>query len=190
MDKEKIIDLVNDIVVEAVSHGGDAGGSYGSNEEDLVSIMNDLITYLDVNDVYEVRGDNPQIVRKVSYFDEITKVLGAIHKKAPQVRFNQLISNLHSNFVKQNPLSVKTMYIDTHLSTESMKSEKVRVTVPELFYVSDERFLDFLKQELASMGEVRPKGIVEGLIDKSTEEIDQLNKETIAEQIKKPLRYL
>ena len=37
-----LIDYINKIIEESVIHGGDAGGSYNTNEEDLVSIMTEF----------------------------------------------------------------------------------------------------------------------------------------------------
>ena len=37
------IRIINNIVVQAIIHGGDPGGSYDTNEENLVSALNDLL---------------------------------------------------------------------------------------------------------------------------------------------------
>ena len=37
------IRIINNIVVQAIIHGGDPGGSYDTNEENLVSVLNDWL---------------------------------------------------------------------------------------------------------------------------------------------------
>lgn len=60
-DKEKQIELINDIIFNAIQHGSDGGGSYDQNYEGLT---NSLIAWLDYNQVigYEIgeteRKDN------------------------------------------------------------------------------------------------------------------------------------
>lgn len=43
MDIKKEIDLINDIVFNAVMHGADGGGSYNSNEDGLKQTLNTWI---------------------------------------------------------------------------------------------------------------------------------------------------
>lgn len=37
------IQLINEVIANAVLHGGDKGGSYDSNEEELLRVMNKLL---------------------------------------------------------------------------------------------------------------------------------------------------
>ena len=61
MDIKKEIDLINDIVFNAVMHGSDGGGSYDSNEDGLKQALNIWIKEKNLVDytVEEVeRSDN------------------------------------------------------------------------------------------------------------------------------------
>lgn len=52
-NKEELIQLISEVVEEATEHGGDAGGAYCSNPDDLVTSINDLLIYLELDDEYE-----------------------------------------------------------------------------------------------------------------------------------------
>lgn len=73
---EKEIEIINRIIVEAIVHGSDGGGSYNMNEENLIS---SIVSWLEFNGIandYEVKevekvqtcwgfyGCIPQIVKK------------------------------------------------------------------------------------------------------------------------------
>lgn len=70
------IDLINQIVTEAVWHGADCGGIYSQNEKALLKALNDWLAYKSLNNKYEVHNisvrtsdhielpEIPQIVKK------------------------------------------------------------------------------------------------------------------------------
>ena len=49
------IKLINKIIFEAIKHGGDSGGPYLTNEDGLVSKINNLLYVECMTDEYEVR---------------------------------------------------------------------------------------------------------------------------------------
>lgn len=72
----KEINLINQIVAEAVWHGADCGGAYYQNEEALSEALNDWLGYKSLDDEYEIHNIDvrtadrtglsniPQIVKK------------------------------------------------------------------------------------------------------------------------------
>lgn len=69
LDETLLIIHINEIVIEAIIHGGDAGGPYGSNEEGLTKSLDDLIDLLKLSKECEVsvESGNPQIVYKEDF---------------------------------------------------------------------------------------------------------------------------
>ena len=55
-DKAILTDYINKIIREAIDHGGDLGGPYFSNGEDLHNAMRSLKTWLSLKD-YIICGD-------------------------------------------------------------------------------------------------------------------------------------
>lgn len=51
------IELINRIITEAIDHGGDPGGPYFSNPENLRSVINDFLTINKLQDRYFVNED-------------------------------------------------------------------------------------------------------------------------------------
>lgn len=51
---EHEIDLINNILEQAVRHGADDGGSYDNNEGNLFDALNDWLKYRKLIDKYEV----------------------------------------------------------------------------------------------------------------------------------------
>lgn len=47
---EEEIELINDIIVEAICHGADSGGSYDSNEEDLILSIQKWLDFKGIKD--------------------------------------------------------------------------------------------------------------------------------------------
>jgi hypothetical protein len=54
MNIEDEINLINDIIDNAVSHGGDGGGSYDSNGYDLESSIRQWLDYKGLSEEYTV----------------------------------------------------------------------------------------------------------------------------------------
>ena len=49
------IKLINKIIFEAIKHGGDYGGPYFTNEDGLLSAINNLLGIESVADKYEIQ---------------------------------------------------------------------------------------------------------------------------------------
>ena len=49
------IKLINKIIFEAIKHGGDSGGPYFTNEDNLISSINKLLDIECIADKYEVQ---------------------------------------------------------------------------------------------------------------------------------------
>ena len=52
------IELINRLITEAINHGGDPGGPYFSNPEDLRSVINDFLIVNKLQDHYFVNEDH------------------------------------------------------------------------------------------------------------------------------------
>ena len=57
MDIAKLVDLLNQLIEEAVEDGGDAGGAYHQNQDGLTKAINDLLEFFGLSD-YEVVETN------------------------------------------------------------------------------------------------------------------------------------
>lgn len=55
MNKE--IEIINKIIVEAVMHGADSGGSYDSNEKNLIDAVEEWLELKDFGYEYTVKKD-------------------------------------------------------------------------------------------------------------------------------------
>ena len=51
---EKEIEMINRIIVEAVMHGADSGGSYDSNEKNLIGTMKEWLEFKGLSNRYIV----------------------------------------------------------------------------------------------------------------------------------------
>ena len=49
-DTEFLVQLVNDVVKEAIRHGGDSGGAYFTNHKNLFRELTDLRNWLGLDD--------------------------------------------------------------------------------------------------------------------------------------------
>ena len=61
MDKE--IEMINKIIVEAVMHGADAGGSYDSNEKNLTGSMKEWLELKGLSNRYGVDKNSEVVTR-------------------------------------------------------------------------------------------------------------------------------
>ena len=50
---EKEIELINDLIVQAIKHGGDGGGTYFSNENGLISAINAWLKFKGIMNKYQ-----------------------------------------------------------------------------------------------------------------------------------------
>ena len=48
------IELMNDILEQAVAHGADQGGSYSQNEENLIAAVNNWLKFRDLEGVFVI----------------------------------------------------------------------------------------------------------------------------------------
>ncbi|MEE3324382.1 MAG: hypothetical protein VZR33_03530 [Methanosphaera sp.] len=75
-NEKKNINFINNIIIQAIIHGGDAGGPYCCNEEELYNSIKQLIIQNNLEHDYEIAflridgyGDKfPQIVLKGELF--------------------------------------------------------------------------------------------------------------------------
>jgi tellurite resistance protein len=61
MNKE--IEIINKIIVEAIQHGADAGGSYDSNEKNLITAVEEWLELKDFGYEYAVKK-NVEVMTK------------------------------------------------------------------------------------------------------------------------------
>lgn len=54
---EEVVDMLNQLIEEAVMDGGDAGGAYNQNQDGLTKAINDLLDFFGLSD-YEVVETN------------------------------------------------------------------------------------------------------------------------------------
>lgn len=52
---EKEIELINNIIANAIIHGADSGGSYEQNEEDLTKAVNEWLKFNRVSHKYALK---------------------------------------------------------------------------------------------------------------------------------------
>lgn len=52
---EKEIELINNIIAEAIIHGADSGGSYEQNEEDLTKAVNEWLKFKSISHKYTLK---------------------------------------------------------------------------------------------------------------------------------------
>lgn len=52
---EKEIEMINRIIVEAVMHGADSGGSYDSNEKNLTETMKEWLEFKGLSNRYIIK---------------------------------------------------------------------------------------------------------------------------------------
>ena len=51
---EHIVEALNDVINEAIYHGGDSGGAYYTNSEDLMYSVNRLLSVLNLDTEYKI----------------------------------------------------------------------------------------------------------------------------------------
>lgn len=62
-NKTEIIKYLNNVLTEAIYHGGDGGGAYFSNEEALLKSLNELLDYLKLSNVCEISKDKYDMIQ-------------------------------------------------------------------------------------------------------------------------------
>ena len=50
MEKEKIVEILNDLISQSIWHGADLGGSYNQNEEKLTRSIQSAIDYFGLDE--------------------------------------------------------------------------------------------------------------------------------------------
>lgn len=75
--------------------------------------------------------------------DEILKIIAELWKENPNLRFNQLISNLNSEYDTYTGRKHGAWYIDTRFP--DYPSERY---ITDLYYLGDEKYLEFLKTKI------------------------------------------
>lgn len=54
MNKELVVKALNNLIEQAVCDGGDPGGAYHQNEDELVKAMNEILAILDLDKEYSI----------------------------------------------------------------------------------------------------------------------------------------
>ncbi len=52
---KKETEIINKIIVEAIRHGADSGGSYDSNEKNLITTIEEWLEFRDLSSDYAVK---------------------------------------------------------------------------------------------------------------------------------------
>ena len=63
---EKFLDWVNEIISEAIEHGGDSGGAYFSNKEGLLNTMKQFLRWSGLHNTYGIMYEDgwPRFYKK------------------------------------------------------------------------------------------------------------------------------
>lgn len=59
----KFVEIINELVEESILHGGDPGGPYYCNEENVIEQLNKLIEYCGLTEYKIESGDIPKIIK-------------------------------------------------------------------------------------------------------------------------------
>ena len=57
MNIEKHIEILNNLIYESVEHGGDAGGAYYSNTENILKAINEYLKFFHLEDSYVIKTE-------------------------------------------------------------------------------------------------------------------------------------
>lgn len=66
---EQEVNLINNMIVQAILHGADSGGSYDMNEENLINAICDWIKFKQIQKNYEICIDAKVILDDTSYLE-------------------------------------------------------------------------------------------------------------------------
>ena len=55
MNIEKHIEILNNLIYESVKHGGDAGGAYYSNTENVLKAIKEYLKFFHLEDSYVIK---------------------------------------------------------------------------------------------------------------------------------------
>ena len=69
-DKQALVDLINNIIDEAIIHGGDSGGAYCRNSKDLLEILKKALVFFELSE-YEIDQDKEYEDEEVGGFMKI-----------------------------------------------------------------------------------------------------------------------
>ena len=105
---EKEINIVNNFIEQSIYHGGDSGGPYFSNEEELVEVIKIYLEYKGISDEYEIGWDRfhniPHIEKKEITMDQIKfkkEYENRILNSTTHITEDQLIEDI-SDFIEYN----------------------------------------------------------------------------------------
>lgn len=70
---ENEIKNINQIIIESVIHGADSGGSYDSNENNLINSINNWLELKDLKGKYEVKEVEVHIRKRLWFIHQIVK---------------------------------------------------------------------------------------------------------------------
>lgn len=54
MNKKELVAMLNNVIEEAIMHGGDSGGPYYSNNKNLMESVRNILTFLEIDDIYKI----------------------------------------------------------------------------------------------------------------------------------------
>jgi hypothetical protein len=84
-------------------------------------------------------------MRDLNRIKHFLKIMEQIWLKHPDTRFNQLLLNLQYEYAKENG---EHMLRDTYTYRDKEKFLEYTGKYPDLYFVEDEDFLNFLKERL------------------------------------------
>lgn len=58
-----LVEKLNDIIREAIEHGGDRGGAYFSNRDGLVNAMKGYLTWTGMNEKVGIMDDEGEMIQ-------------------------------------------------------------------------------------------------------------------------------
>lgn len=74
------IELINNIIYESVRHGGDAGGAYYSNTNEVLSAIQNWLNFHNLNEIYEIEYKEPYTEFK-GYYNIVPRIVNKNKKE-------------------------------------------------------------------------------------------------------------
>lgn len=86
---KKEIEIINKIIVEAVMHGADSGGSYNSNEEKLIAAIEEWLELKDFGYEYAVKK-NVEVMTEYRTTLNVPQIISLVSDDVRQQRLKDL----------------------------------------------------------------------------------------------------
>ena len=87
------IDLMNNILEQAVAHGADQGGSYNQNEENLIAAVNDWLKFRDLEGVFVIAN----VSGRGQYYCKLQIIPKSLADALKNESYNPTITNEYEN---------------------------------------------------------------------------------------------